>query len=88
MMDQPSILIIDENQARAAIIRDGLQEAGHADVRWLRETGNLLKQIAEIDPDVIIIDIMLPDMLGFDVAQRLRQDSRFERTPIMFMTGT
>jgi len=79
MMDQPSILIIDENQARAAIIQDGLREAGHADVRWLRETGNLLKQIAEIDPDVIIIDLESPNR---DVLEQMFQVSRLVRRPV------
>ena len=79
MMDQPSILIIDENHARAAIIQDGLREAGHADVRWLSDTGNLLKQIAEIDPDIIVIDLESPNR---DVLEQMFQVSRSVRRPI------
>ena len=79
MMDQPSILIIDANHARAAIIQDGLREAGHANVRWLSETGNLLRQIAEIDPDVIIIDLESPNR---DVLEQMFQVSRLVRRPV------
>lgn len=79
MMDQPGILIIDENHARAAIIQDGLREAGHANVRWLSETGNLLKQIAEIDPDVIIIDLESPNR---DVLEQMFQVSRLVKRPV------
>ena|SRR5438552_2526263 len=79
MMDQPSILIIDENHARAAIIQDGLREAGHADVRWLSDTGNLLKQIAEIDPDIIVIDLESPNR---DVLEQMFQVSRLVRRPV------
>ncbi|MEO5759282.1 MAG: ANTAR domain-containing protein [Mesorhizobium sp.] len=78
-MDQPGILIIDENHARAAIIQDGLREAGHANVRWLSETGNLLKQIAEIDPDVIIIDLESPNR---DVLEQMFQVSRLVKRPV------
>jgi response regulator NasT len=79
MMDQPGILIIDENHARAAIIQDGLREAGHANVRWLSDTGNLLKQIAEIDPDVIIIDLESPNR---DVLEQMFQVSRLVKRPV------
>ena len=79
MMDQPSILIIDQNHTRAAIIQDGLREAGHADVRWLSETGNLLKQIAEIDPDVIVIDLESPNR---DVLEQMFQVSRLVKRPV------
>lgn len=79
MMDQASILIIDENHVRAAIIRDGLREAGHANVRWLNETTNLLRRIADIDPDVIIIDLESPNR---DVLEQMFQVSRLVRRPI------
>ena len=79
IIDQASILIIDENHARAAIIREGLREAGHENVRWLNETANLLKRIAEIDPDVIIIDLESPNR---DVLEQMFQVSRQVRRPV------
>ena len=79
MMDQASILIIDENHVRAAIIQEGLREAGHANVRWLNETANLLKRIVDIDPDVIIIDLESPNR---DVLEQMFQVSRVVRRPI------
>jgi len=79
MTDQASILIIDENHVRAAIIQEGLREAGHANVRWLNETANLLKRIVDIDPDVIIIDLESPNR---DVLEQMFQVSRVVRRPI------
>jgi response regulator NasT len=79
MTDQASILIIDENHVRAAIIQEGLREAGHANVRWLNETANLLKRIVDIDPDVIIIDLESPNR---DVLEQMFQVSRLVRRPI------
>jgi len=79
MTDQASILIIDENHARAAIIQAGLREAGHANVRWLNETSNLLRHIADIDPDVIIIDLESPNR---DVLEQMFQVSRLVKRPV------
>ena len=79
MADQASILIIDENHARAAIIQEGLREAGHVHVRWLNETSNLLRHIADIDPDVIIIDLESPNR---DVLEQMFQVSRLVKRPV------
>ena len=79
MVDQDCILIIDENHARAAIIQEGLKEAGHRNVRWLSQTDNLLRQIADIDPDVIVIDLESPNR---DVLEQMFQVSRLVRRPI------
>ncbi len=79
MIDQDCILIIDENHARAAIIQEGLKEAGHRNVRWLSRTDNLLRQIADIDPDVIVIDLESPNR---DVLEQMFQVSRLVKRPV------
>ena len=79
MTDQVKVLIIDENDARAAVIQDGLREAGHVRVSRLKETANLLAKIAEIDPDVIIIDLESPNR---DVLEQMFQVSRLVRRPV------
>jgi response regulator NasT len=79
MDDQAKILIIDENHVRAAVIQEGLREAGHLTVSWLRETANLLTRIMEIDPDVIVIDLGSPSR---DVLEQMFQVSRLVRRPV------
>jgi response regulator NasT len=56
-----SILIIDENRLRATIIEEGLREAGHDRVTVINSTSEVARQIAEIAPDVIVIDLENPD---------------------------
>ena len=79
MADQTRILIIDENPVRAAIIEEGLREAGHDNVEWLRERHNLLAQIAAIDPEVIIIDL---GNANRDVLEQMFQVSRLVKRPV------
>ena len=79
MSDQTRILIIDENPVRAAIIQEGLREAGHDNVEWLRERHNLLSQIAVIDPEVIIIDL---GNANRDVLEQMFQVSRLVKRPV------
>ena len=44
-----------------------------------------LDAVGEVKPDLIVLDVMLPDLDGFDVCQRLRRDN--DRTPVLFLTA-
>lgn len=75
----PKIVIVDENPIRAAILEDGLREAGFAAVEHIREMQNLLARIYALDPDVIVIDLENPSR---DVLEQMFQVSRAVRRPI------
>lgn len=73
-----SIVVIDEDPVRAAILMDGLAEAGHAEVALIDDVNNLLKKIFAIDPDVILIDLENPSR---DSLEQMFQVSREVRRP-------
>jgi len=73
------IVIVDENPIRAAILRDGLQEAGHLNVTHIEDRTGLLARIYAIDPDVILIDLENPSR---DVLEQMFQMSRAVKRPI------
>ena len=53
-------LIVDDSPIRAAIIEDGLREAGFTRVQRLDTTDRLIARIGEIDPDIVVIDLANP----------------------------
>ena len=73
------IVIVDKNPIRAAILEDGLREAGHVQVVHINETSHLLQRIYTIDPDVILIDLENPSR---DVLEQMFQMSRAVKRPI------
>ncbi len=73
------IVIVDKNPIRAAILEDGLREAGHVQVVRIDETSHLLQRIYSIDPDVILIDLENPSR---DVLEQMFQMSRVVKRPI------
>ena len=75
----PKIAIVDENPIRAAILEEGLREAGFTAVERVGEMNNLLARIYQIDPDVILIDLENPSR---DVLEQMFQVSRAVRRPI------
>jgi len=74
-----SILVIDENRARAAIIEAGLREAGHASVTLVHSMTGIARRIQEAAPDVIVIDLENPNR---DMLEDMFQLSRAVRRPV------
>ena len=74
-----SILVIDENRIRAAIIESGLREAGEERVTVIHEIKGLAARIEAVRPDVIVIDIENPNR---DTMEHLFELTRSVRRPI------
>ena len=75
----PKIVIVDESPIRAAILEEGLREAGFTVVLHISEMQSLLARIYALDPDVIVIDLENPSR---DVLEQMFQVSRAVRRPV------
>ncbi|MFA5902091.1 MAG: ANTAR domain-containing protein [Hyphomicrobium sp.] len=74
-----SILIIDENRLRAAVIEDGLRDSGHTNLTVVNDVVGIARKIAETAPDVIVIDLENPNR---DMLESMFQLSRAVQRPI------
>lgn len=74
-----TVLVLDEDRIRASIIEAGLREAGHHDVTLVHDVTGIARRIAQINPDVIIIDLGNPDR---DMLENMFQLSRAVRRPV------
>ncbi|HTC96879.1 MAG TPA: ANTAR domain-containing protein [Bradyrhizobium sp.] len=75
----PKIVIVDESPIRAAILQEGLREAGFTEVVHISEMQSLLARIYALDPDIIVIDLENPSR---DSLEQMFQVSRAVRRPI------
>ena len=73
------VAIIEENSIRAAILLDGLRDAGVADVEVIDTMTHMLRRLSTIDPDVIIIGIENPSR---DVLEQMFQVSKLVSRPV------
>lgn len=74
-----NILVIDTDTIRGSILEDGLRDAGYPDVTVISEMGHLVRRIAELDPDVIFIDLENPNR---DMLEHMFAVSRSVQRPI------
>jgi two-component system cell cycle response regulator DivK len=83
---EPLVLIVDDNEQNAKLVRDVLQAAGFRTIE--AETGAEALRRASVDrPDVILLDIRLPDLDGSEVARRLKGDPRTADIPVVALTS-
>lgn len=74
-----NVLVIDENRIRAAIIEEGLRDAGYDQVTVIDVMHGLARRIADLNPDVIVIDLENPNR---DMLESMFQLSRAVKRPI------
>ena len=80
------VLVVDDVPDNLALLHDALDESGYTVL--VATSGAAALQIAsELHPDVVVLDAMMPNMDGFEVARRLKADPATAAAPIIFMTG-
>jgi excisionase family DNA binding protein len=81
------VLIVDDDEELVELIKDVLEKDGRFEVRSANngfEAGMLVK---EYRPDLIVLDIMLPDINGKEVCQRVRSDKTMDQVKIICISG-
>lgn len=80
------ILIIDDTYEDIETLDNILREAGYH-VRAVRDAESGLRAARSVVPDLVLLDIMLPDQDGFEVCQQLRADEQLKDVPVIFLSA-
>ena len=80
------IFLIDDEPFYYKLISPVLKGAGY-ELDYARTGYEGLSKLQDFKADVIILDVRLPDLTGFQILERLRQDPRFSSTPVIFVTA-
>jgi CheY-like chemotaxis protein len=81
------VLLVDDNPVVVAIYRSGLSMAGFT-VDTASDGEAALAAAAATIPDVIVLDLMLPKIDGFEVLRRVRADSRLTHVPVIVFSNS
>jgi two-component system OmpR family response regulator len=84
---KPIVYIVDDEEHITELVAMGLTINGLSPVR-IHSARDVLKQIDARRPDLLVLDVMLPDLDGFEVARRMRQtEGAGTQVPIIFLTA-
>ncbi len=85
-MKTAKILVIDDEPEITEILEAFLGNAGHKVVTQ-NAASKGLEMAGEYQPDMIFLDIMMPEMDGYEMCEALKADPKTEDIPVIFLTG-
>jgi DNA-binding response OmpR family regulator len=80
------ILVVDDDWDFLALMRAWLIRK--YDVVCLADGERLLNEMKDIEPDMVILDVNMPDQDGFTLCRRIRAHRKFSYTPVLFLTAS
>ncbi|CCZ48295.1 uncharacterized protein BN750_00265 [Bacteroides sp. CAG:661] len=83
-MEKIKVLLVEDEQTLAMIIKDTLEGQGFL-IHTAADGEEGLRLFFDLHPDVLVADVMMPRMDGFEMVRRIRQTDR--RTPVLFLTA-
>ena len=81
-----TVLVVEDEPDVAELIRYHLAKEGY-DVRITANGGDAVKYAHSMQPDLILLDIMVPQLNGWEVCRRLKQDPETRAVPVIMVTG-
>jgi putative two-component system response regulator len=79
------IFVVDDNTVNLLAAYDALSE--HYDVFTLSSVAGMFELLEKVSPDLILLDIMMPEMDGFEALQKLKANVRHSAIPVIFLTN-
>ncbi len=81
-----NLLIVDDNESSLNLLSHQLRKQGHQ-TRTASSGRQALEMMAEQSPDLVLLDLLMSDMNGFEVLQVMRKDEKLRAIPVIVVTG-
>src|SRR5512138_3614365 len=81
------ILVVDDTPASLRLLTELLTKEGYR-IRPASDGALALKSVAAKTPDLILLDVSMPDMDGYEVCRRLKADEKSSRIPVIFISAS
>jgi signal transduction histidine kinase len=83
---KPLILVVDDDEMQRLLARDFLENAGYA-VAEAENGAEGLARARALRPDIVLLDVMMPGLDGFEVCRQIRADPEIGNLPVLIVTG-
>jgi class 3 adenylate cyclase len=81
-----SILVVDDDPVTRSMLRRSLEQNGH-EIITAENGAQALDLVRSERPDVVLLDVIMPDLDGYEVLERLKADPKLRFTPVIMVTG-
>lgn len=80
------VLVVDDQPRNLGVLKTALTRDGY-EVEVASDGSTALRWLSERRPDLILLDVMMPDMNGFELCGRIKEDSNLQDIPVIFISG-
>lgn len=87
-VDKKRILIVDDEEKFLSMVKKNLEKAGPYDIRTESKGGQAVAAVKEFNPHLIILDVVMPDRRGPEIAYEIKNNPKLSHIPILFLTAT
>jgi DNA-binding response OmpR family regulator len=87
-MEKKRILIVDDEASFTRMVKLNLEKTGQFEVREENKATYAVAAAREFKPDLIILDVIMPNLDGGDIFGQLQNDRHLKGTPVIFLTAT
>jgi DNA-binding response OmpR family regulator len=84
--ERPLVLVADDDPDILELVRFGLERAG-CDVVQAQDGGEALRVATDVQPDLAVLDVMMPNISGYDVTRQLREQDSTRGIPVILLTA-
>ena len=87
MGQKTKVLAVDDEQAFTHLLKLNLESRGLYEVRTENSAKNALQTAVEFEPDVVLLDVVMPELDGVDLIVAFRNHPKLEKTPVILITA-
>jgi CheY-like chemotaxis protein len=84
---QQTILVVEDDPILRSVIKEHLEEVGTFKVLEAPSAAGALAQLASVRPDLVILDLVLPDRSGYEVCEHIRNEPRTSDVPVLVVSA-
>ena len=85
--NKPTVLIVEDNEQNLELLKIYMEDVPEAEVITAGNGVEALEQIEEYSPDLVLLDIMMPRMSGFEVCKRIKADPKTRDITVVMVTA-
>lgn len=88
VLTDATIMMVDDEPITTEVIQMFLEDAGYRNFVTTDQSTQALNLIDSQHPDIVLLDLMMPEVSGFDILRGLRSQQRYQHLPVIMLTST
>jgi diguanylate cyclase len=82
-----TVMMVDDDAFTLDVIREFLGDAGYHNIVAISDPTEAVRKIRQVQPDVVMLDLLMPQVSGFDILRQMRADDELRYTPVIMLTA-